>query len=46
MISTMTKEEFIGGARDMVGPKVEKSLLLSDLYGTAKVSAGLPISPD
>ena len=30
----------------MVGRKVEKSLLLSDIYETAKVSAGLPVSPD
>ena len=30
----------------MIGRKVEKSLMLSDIYETAKMSAGLPASPD
>jgi transposase len=46
MISAMTKEEFIQAAWEVVGRKVEKSLLLSDIYETAKSSAGLPVSPD
>ena len=46
MISAMTKEEFTTAAWEVVGRKVEKSLLLSDSYETAKVSAGLPVSPD
>lgn len=46
MISAMTKEEFTTVAWEVVGRKVEKSLLLSDIYETAKVSAGLPVSPD
>ncbi len=45
MISAMTKEEFIHAAWEVVGRKVEKSLMLSDIYETAKSSAGLPVSP-
>ena len=44
MISAMTKEEFTTAAWEVVGRKVDKSLLLSDIYETAKVSAGLPDS--
>ena len=36
MISAMTKDEFIKAAWEVVGRKVEKSLLLSDIYETAK----------
>ncbi len=46
MISALTKEEFIKAAWEVVGCKVEKSLVLSDIYETAKVSAGLPVLPD
>jgi len=46
MISAMTKDEFIKAAWEVVGRKVEKSLLLSDIYETAKASAGLPVAPD
>lgn len=46
MISALTKEEFIKVAWEVVGRKVEKSLMLSDIYETAKASAGLPVSPD
>ena len=42
----MTKEDFIKAAWEVVGRKVEKSLLLSDIYETAKASAGLPVAPD
>ena len=46
MISAMTKEDFIKAAWEVVGRKVEKSLMLSDIYETAKASAGLPVAPD
>ncbi len=46
MITVMTKDEFIKTAWEVVGRKVEKSLLLSDIYETAKVSAGVPVSPN
>jgi transposase len=46
MISAMTKEEFTKAAWAVVGRKVEKSLMLSDIYETAKTSAGLPVAPD
>ena len=46
MISAMTKEEFITAAWEVVGRKVEKSLVLSDIYETAKVPTGLPVSAD
>ena len=45
-ISAMTKEESTETAWEVVGRKVEKSLLLSDFYETAKASTGLPVSPD
>ena len=46
MISALTREEFIKAACEVVGRKVEKSLMLWDIYETAKKSAGLPVSPD
>lgn len=46
MISAMTKEEFTRAAWEVVGRKVEKSLLLSDIYETSKASAGLPVAAD
>lgn len=46
MISALSKEEFISQAWDVVGRKVEKKLLLSDIYETAKDSIGLPIAAD
>jgi hypothetical protein len=46
MISAMTKDEFIKAAWEVVGRKVEKSLVLSDIYETAKALAGLPVAPD
>ncbi len=46
MISAMTKAEFIRAAWEVVGRKVKKSRLLSDIYETAKVSAGLPVAPN
>jgi transposase len=46
MISAMTKEEFIDAAWDVVGRKVSKTLLLSDIYETAKGSVGLPVAAE
>ena len=46
MISALTKEEFTKAAWEVVGRKVEKTLMLSDIYETAKASTGLPVSPD
>lgn len=46
MISALSKEEFISQAWEVVGRKVEKRLLLSDIYETAKDSIGLPIAAD
>ncbi len=46
MILALTKEESIKAAWEVVGRKVEKSLMLSDIYETAKMSAGLPVSPN
>lgn len=46
MISAMTKEAFIDAAWDTVGRKVSKTLLLSDIYETAKGSVGLPIEAE
>lgn len=46
MISAMTKEAFIDEAWNVVGRKVSKTLLLSDIYETAKGSVGLPVAPD
>ena len=45
MILAMTKENFIKAAWGG-GRKVETSLMLSDIYETAKASAGLPVAPD
>ena len=42
----MTKEESTETAWEVVGRKVEKSLMLSDIYETAKASTGLLVSPD
>lgn len=45
MISTMSREEFISDAWQVVGRRVSKEQLLSDIYATAKDSVGLPVSP-
>ena len=45
-ISALTKEEFTRAAWGVVGRKVGKTLMLSDIYETAKASTGLPVSPD
>lgn len=46
MISAMERQAFINAAWDVVGRKVSKTLLLSDIYDTAKSSVGLPVEPD
>lgn len=43
MITAMSKEEFIAAAWDVVGRKVSKERLLSDIYETAATSVGLPV---
>lgn len=46
MITAMDKDQFIKAAWNVVGRKVSKSTLLSDIYETAKTSTGLPVAPD
>lgn len=42
----MGKEAFIAAAWTVVGRRVSKTELLSDIYETAKTSVGLPVGPD
>ncbi len=44
-IQRLTKEEFIAAAWDVIGRKVSKQRLLSDIYETANSSMGLPVDP-
>ena len=46
IISAMTKDEFTKAAWTVVGRRVSKTLLLSDIYETAVSSVGLHVSPD
>ena len=46
MITAMDKDQFTKAAWNIVGRKVSKSALLSDIYETAKTSTGLPVAPD
>jgi transposase len=46
MISTMSKDAFVADAWQVVGRKVSKEQLLSDIYATAVSSVGLPVEPD
>ncbi len=46
MISTMSRDAFIADAWEVVGRKVSKEQLLSDIYLTATGSVGLPVQPD
>jgi transposase len=46
MISTMSREAFIKDAWQVVGRKVGKEQMLSDIYATATASVGLPVHPD
>lgn len=45
MISAMSRDAFIADAWRVVGRKVSKDCLLSDVYRTACTSVGLPICP-
>ena len=45
-IAAMDKEAFIAAAWTVVGRRVSKTELLSDIYETAKSSVGLPVDPD
>ena len=45
-ISAMAKEAFIADAWPVVGRRVSKERLLSDIYDTAASSVGLPVHPD
>jgi transposase len=42
----MDRDAFISAAWTVVGRRVSKTELLSDIYETAKVSVGLPVDPD
>ena len=46
MITAMSQEAFIADAWQVVGKKVSKERLLSDIYATAVNSVGLPVDPD
>ncbi|WP_189683188.1 transposase, partial [Seohaeicola zhoushanensis] len=46
MITAMSKEVFVADAWQVVGRKVSKERLLSDIYATAVGSVGLPVHPD
>jgi transposase len=45
-IAAMDKEAFIAAAWTVVGRRVSKTELLSDIYETARASVGLPVGPD
>lgn len=46
MITVMSREAFIADAWVVVGRKVSKERLLSDIYATAVGSVGLPVHSD
>jgi transposase len=46
MISSMDREAFVADAWQVVGRKVSKERLLSDIYATAVSSVGLPVHAD
>jgi transposase len=46
MISAMSRDAFIADAWQVVGRKVSKEQLLSDIYATAASSVGLPVEAD
>ena len=45
-IVSLSKSDFIAAAWPLIGRKVAKSRVLSDIYDTAQSSAGLPIESD
>jgi len=46
VITALGKEGFVAAAWDVVGRKVSKQRLLSDIYETAKTSIGVPLPAD
>jgi len=46
LISAMKKDDFLSAAWDVVGKKVSKTALISDIYETARCSVGLPVAAD
>jgi hypothetical protein len=46
LIVSLERERFIEEAWSLIGRKVNKRLVLSDIYDTARLSAGLPIADD
>jgi transposase len=42
----MERDAFIADAWEVVGRKISKERLLSDIYETAKTSVGLPVQPN
>jgi len=46
MIKAMDREAFVADAWQVVGRKVSKERMLSDIYDTAVESVGLPVHPD
>lgn len=46
MITAMGKEDFTAVAWDLLGRRVSKGALISDIYETARTSVGLPVAPD
>ena len=46
MITAMAKESFVEAAWPILGGRVGKSELLSDIYETSKASVALPVLPD
>mgnify|MGYP000736830634 CR=1 FL=1 len=46
MITAMSREAFVADAWQVVGRKVSKERLLSDIYATAVGSVGLPVHPE
>jgi transposase len=46
LITGMDKDDFIAAAWGVVGKKVSKAALISDIYETARSSVGLPVAAD
>jgi transposase len=46
MITAMDKDAFIAAAWPVIGRRVSKAALLTDIYETSKASVGLPVAPD
>lgn len=46
LITAMDKDDFVAAAWAVVGKKVSKTALISDIYETARGSVGLPVAAD